>query len=380
MKKQGWLFILFVFFITIVSCADKKHPAENIISIDVSKNYPEKIITLEDIADVEYVQLEVHDDYLFKAFPQYVSSSTIMINDYTTHDFLFFTRDGKPKSKFNHYGGGSGEYSFVYSVVYNEKEDKVFVMSNNKILVYSSDGSFNYSITLPEDVFIRTMVDYDEESLLIYNDSKAYGNNFVRISKKDASVIEEVNITGHKDISLYARVGSGEEVFVIVPTTYPVLRYKDGFLLTDYSKDTVFFYNRNDEMTPVLVRTPPIFEMEPYVFINSFVEAGDYLFLRCCTVKAENNSIPTTFLMINKNDHSVYRQKILLKDYNGKDVSLCPFNISNTTNPEVGFMQLNLSELREAYDENKLSGRLKDIVEASDDDSNDVYMILKFKQ
>ena len=381
MEKQEWLLIFFMFFASITSCTDKKQSTGEIIHIDVSKNYPEKVITLEDIADVEYVQMEVHDDYLFKASPQYISSSTIMINDYTTNDFLFFTSDGKPKSKFNHYGEGPGDYSFVFLIAYDEKEDKVFVLSNNKILVYSSDGTFNYSIALHEGAKIKSITVYDEESLLIYNDSDVYdNNNFVRISKKDGSVIDRINNTGHKDISLYARSESEDAGFVIIATTYPVLRYKDGFLLTDYSKDTVFFYSRNNELSPVLVRTPTIFEMNPYTIINSFVEAGDYLFFRSLSLKIENNNLPTTFLMINKNDHSVYRQKILLKDYKGKEVSLCPFNISISANPEVGLMQLNLSELQDAYNENKLSGKLKEMVEASDDDSNNIYMILKFKK
>ena len=382
MKKLSKSMMIITFFVAIISCADKKQSTNGIIHLDVSKSYPEKIITIEDIADVEYVQMEVHDDYLFGAIPKYISSSTIVINDYSTHDFLFFTGDGKPKSKFNSYGQGPGEYTFVSIIVYDEVEDKLFVLSRNKILVYSSDGDFYHSLSLPGNVQINRMVNYDKESLLIHNGNDAYNSNFVRISKKDASVIEEISIAGHKDIELLARPETGENTIIFIAVTYNIVRYKDGFLLSDNSKDTVFYHERNNELSPVLVRTPPIFEMNPYVYVNSFVEAGDYLFLRRTTVKFDKNArgmMPSNALMINKNDQSVYKQKILLKDYADKEIELCPEIISFSANSGIGFVSLRLAELKEANKENKLSGRLKEMVEASNDDSNDIFMILYFK-
>ena len=100
MKKLIKSVIFITFLIAIGSCTDKNHYVDDIILLDVSKSYPEKIISLEDIADIKYVQMEVHDDYLFSPSPinmMHVSSSTIMIHDYySTHDFLFFTGDGNP--------------------------------------------------------------------------------------------------------------------------------------------------------------------------------------------------------------------------------------------------------------------------------------------
>jgi len=384
MKKIIKLIIFVTFYIVIISCVDKKISPERIIHLDVSKTYPEKSITLEDIAEVKYVQMEVHDDYLFSPSPinmMHVSSSTIMIHDYySTHDFLFFTGDGKPKSKFNHFGLGPEEYSYVTSSIYDEEVDELFVLSDNKISVYSSAGKHYYSIDLPaENSFVlrkSSIAFYDKESLLIYYENNAYNKNFVRISRKDASVIEEIDVPNHKDIVLYARSQSGMRVNVRGAPTHNIVKHKDGFLLTDHSLDTVFFYGRNKELSPVLVRTPSIFDMDPYVFINSFVEAGNYLFLNRVTV---NIDMPTDYLMINKKDHSIFMPRILMKDYKGKEINLSPENIYCTANSGTGFIELNIEELKEAYEDNKLSGKLKEMVKSSDDESNNIFMILFFK-
>ena len=275
---------------------------------------------------------------------------------------------------------GPGEYSYVSSSIYDEDKDELFVLFDNKISVYSSTGKHYYSIDLPtESSFVlrkSSIAFYDKESLLIYYENNAYNKNFVRISRKDASIIEEIDIPNHKDIMLYAKVQSGLRVSVRAAPAYNIVKYKDGFLLTDHSLDTVFFYGRNNELSPVLVRTPSIFDMDPYVFINSFVDAGDYLFLDRVTV---NIDMPTDYLMINKKDHSVYMPKILMKDYKGKEINLSPENISSTAHSGTGIIELNIEELKEANEDYKLSGKLKNMVEASDDESNNIYMILKFK-
>ena len=355
--------------------------------MNVSENYPEKIIALEDIADIKYVQMEVHDDYLFRPSStnfMHVSSSTIAIFDYyPSNNFLFFTGEGKPKSIFNHFGMGPGEYQIVNAILYDEDDDELFVLSDSKILVYSSNGSYCYSIDVPKESahIKRNIVFYDKESLLIYYESNVFNKNFIRISKKDGSVIEEIDIPNHKEIMLnhkeiHSNDRAGIRATIKIAQTHNIVKYKDGFLLTDHSLDTVFFYGRNNELSPILVRTPSIFDMDPYVLINSFVEAGNYLFLNRVKV---NIDMLTDYLMINKNDHAVYKPKILLNDYKGNEINLSPEIISFTVNAEIGFIELSLYELKEAYYDNKLNGKLKEIVESSDDESNNIYMILHFK-
>jgi hypothetical protein len=76
---------------------------------------------------------------------------------------------------------------------------------------------------------------------------------------------------------------------------------------------------------------------------------------------------------------SVYRQKIVFNDYKGKEVYLSPETIANTQDSRLGLIVLGLDELKNAGNENKLGGKLKELAEHSDEDGNDIYMLLHFK-
>ena len=64
-EKSKWL-VYNAFFIILISCMDREKTPNDIIHLNVNGVYPEKSITLEEIADVRYVQLEVDDEYLFE--------------------------------------------------------------------------------------------------------------------------------------------------------------------------------------------------------------------------------------------------------------------------------------------------------------------------
>jgi hypothetical protein len=83
--------------------------------------------------------------------------------------------------------------------------------------------------------------------------------------------------------------------------------------------------------------------------------------------------------MRDKKTGSVYKQKIIFSDYQGKVVTLSPETTVYTQNSRLGLIILGLEELRTANRENKISGKLQELVENSEDDGNDIYMLLHFK-
>ena len=75
----------------------------------------------------------------------------------------------------------------------------------------------------------------------------------------------------------------------------------------------------------------------------------------------------------------MYRQKITFNDYRGKEVYISPETIVNTQDSRLGLIILRLVELQDANSENRLSGKLKELVDNSDEDGNDIYMLLHLK-
>ena len=371
--------ILIMAFVS--SCSSDKQTKDGLVYIDVSKNYPEKGIQLEDFADIEYVQLEFDEDFLFSEVPAIVTANYMIICRFIAGDILIFTRDGKPYTKFNHKGNGPGEYAYIEKLLYDEASDEFFVLSNNKLLVYSSSGAFRKVIPLRDGfsnmIPLGVIVNYDSISLLLYEQHNLYPTRFSLISKVDGSMVDSIQISKGEEIELY--VLSQDKAFALLAPSYPMVKYKDGYLLTDFSIDTVFYLSGEKELSPILVRKPAIQSMDPVIYMNSFVEAGNYEFVSVITVTNENNRLPRTYLMRDRKTGSIYKQKITFNDYRGKEVYLSPETINNTQNSKSGLIVLGLAELQNANNENKLSGKLKELVDNSDEDGNDIYMLLHFK-
>ena len=123
MKKKYCIF-LFVLLIAFVSCNTKSNKNSDLNVIDISKNYPKKEISIQSIADIEYVALETTDDVLLGAISQitHLSDKYIVIYEMREGDIFIFDRKGKIVSYFNHKGPSSNEYNFLMNTLFDEKK------------------------------------------------------------------------------------------------------------------------------------------------------------------------------------------------------------------------------------------------------------------
>lgn len=343
----------------------------------MSKSYPVKEIKLEDIASVEYLSLKYDDEYLFRGKPEYISDKVIIVYDDAEGKILLFSKDGTPVSKFNHKGNGPGEYGDVSDIIYDEPNDELFVAGRERILVYSPSGV--YKRTLPLEAMRFDIKDWDNESLLVFDKNGGSSSSFFHISKEDGRVLEEVKLQRDAEVKLYVIEMTGNSMYVFIGREDNIVRYENGFLLTDHSLDTVYYYGRDKVLKPAFVRTPAIQTMTPVIYVNSFVEAGGYQFFEVNTVKNGADRFSYTRLMREMKNNSVYTQKIIMGDYEGKEVPIVPDMISVTDNYKTGVVELSLTELKTAYDDGKLKGKLKELVENLNEEDNDVYALLHFK-
>lgn len=354
----------------------------SIITIDVSKNYPVKEIDLKTIADIQYLILEDNnDDFLFKGLPRYITDNTLVIIDNASNDIMFFSRDGKPKSKFNRKGNGPEEYVTASSMVYDEDKDELFVVDRNRVFVYSSEGKFIRNFKLLEGVWIYQIREFDDKSLIIYDDRDIYETDFSIISKEDGTLLESIVLPEYEKMQTQVRETDGEYVTVYYVPSNNLVKHKDGVLLNNHSSDTLFLYNRNRIIKPFLVRTPQIRATDPVIYLNSLVESSEYQFFQAVEVKVGDDGVPWIGLMREKSNNNIYTQKIVLNDFRGKEIVITPNCISNTNDPGVGFFNMDIEELSTANAEGRLSGELKKITEHAEqsDNGNNVYMFVYFR-
>ena len=72
---------LAISLLAMTSCGEgNKQPAE-VITVDVSTNYPEKELILQDIMDVEYVPLETTDEFITKGVVKAIGKDLLFVTN-----------------------------------------------------------------------------------------------------------------------------------------------------------------------------------------------------------------------------------------------------------------------------------------------------------
>lgn len=384
--------------IAIVSGCSLDNQQTDLSSVDVRGNFPEKEILLTDIADVTYLCLNSdNNDYLFKGYIRDITRNTIVVADDRSGDILFFTSDGNPKSRFNHKGNGPEEYIRPTSVIYDEESDDVFVYSfASDIQVYSSRGAYKRKIDLPEGTIASPIVSFDEKSLFVYDASiqmvsgrkrdvieetdypvRNYNSPFVRISKADGKVLDYVELPINNIILSESGDQPGPRIL-----TYRLVKCEKGLLLCNPETDTVYLYNKEKSLVPLICKTPSVGSLDPMIILNNCVDADKYQFMEIGTAKYmpdESPTFPVKYVMRDKKTGEVFRQKIIIQDYKEKNFFISPRTSGRNYDGYFHF-ELDLVELKQAYNENKLSGKLKELVARLDEDvDNNVLMLVKFK-
>ena len=379
MKQKTILFLLFA-AIFVNSCSSDKQSNKDLPNIDVKKDYPEKEFILTDIAEVTYVHLSAkNNDFLYKGTINYVSENTIVINDYSSGSILFFSKDGTPRSRFNRFGEGSQEYKqkYIPQLLYDEKTNEVFIytMRSDVIMVYTSTGDYLREIKISKDV--NSINFYDNQSLII-NDQRT----FYRISKADGEVLEQMEIPyGEADLKIKM---SSSFSSVSIPLAR-IVKSSDGYYLCNPEADTIYLYSNNKSLTPVLYKTPLSINLDPVIILDNCLDVGKYQFMRVHTRHissgTKDSEYPDRFYIRDKKNGDIFRQKIILPDYIGKELFVFPIpnQFFHEKSNRIHF-ELNLLELKEAYKENRLSGKLKELVATLDENNdNNVFMFVDFK-
>ena len=389
MKTTLITYIIAITTLTI-TCSSCKRSQGDLFCVDVEKNYPVKEVSLTDIAIVTYLHPSSNnDDFLYRGGIHTITENAVIIYDQSSGSFLFFSKDGEPKSRFNRKGNGPEEYYDATHIIYDEVTDDVFVTvypSRDFIQVYSSTGKHKRKLTLP-GANVSTVVSFDEHSLLVYASNvetmKNFGRMlrpgfsneyepFVLISKIDGEILDHAKLP-QNNIAL--RISNDEGSFLI-PTR--VIKCPEGVHLCNPETDTVFLYSKDKSVTPIICKTPSVSMLDPMVILNNCVDAGRYQFMELITLREEDRKFPIKYIMRDKNTGEMFRQKILLPEYKGKEFFVGAFR-SNFNYVNGTYFELDLIELKQAYKENKLSGQLRKLVATLKEDDNNVYVIAKFK-
>lgn len=403
--------IIYIVFILLLMGCNSNQPVDNeIVILDVSKSYPEKEILLSDIADITYVQLDdSNKDFIFSGNIGAVSANYIIGTDVRKGDVLVFSKEGKPITKFNHRGGGPEDYTKLMSIVYDEKANDLYTHDMAKIIVYDLEGDYKRTVSLPKGVSLANdYVLFDDKSIVMFDSNKKnvagllfqrvnnpptkeekedamnnYPNpSYLKISKIDGGIEDYINVPEDffgVDLTVLADIGG--KAVKAPALTFHIITHEDGLLLHNHATDTVFLYGYDDSLTPYMIQSPSVKDLNPGVYINTVVDRGGYQFIDLHILKAKlPGPVVTSQLIRDKATGNVFTSKITLTDYKEKYVTINRNTVKNFGNADEGMIIFTVEELYEALAAGHLSGELKAFVEQiPEDNDNNVLAFLKFK-
>ena len=407
MKKINTILVTIVLWAVMTGCGGGyKQSIDDVITVDVTKNYPTKELILQDFLDVEYIPLESTNDFVTIANIQAIGKEFIITRNLFTTDgnIVFFDRTGKGLRTINRKGPGPEEYlrvGGVVGVLLDEDNNEFYVNDGmqSKIFVYDLFGNFKRSFPFKEGLVYSHIAIFDHDNLICHHSSlhivaisvsnREYEKNaFWIISKQDGSVTKEIEIPYKERKAFYMVIdqNNGRTLFNNPVRDTQIVPYRKNWLLVEVSSDTIYRYLPDHSMIPFIVRTPSIQSMDPEVFLIPSMLTDRYFFMQSIKKVAniENREFPRTELMYDTQEKSIFETVVYNDDFSSKRrVSMRDeYGVTTLINSEeiVFAEKLEAYQLVEAYKEGKLKGKLKEIAAGLDEEDNAVIMIVKNKK
>ena len=367
---------IFSFFL-LAGCANKEtQSVADLWTFDVTQEYPKKELYIQDIADVEYIPIETNDSMLWLGRDLMFFDEDYIVAGNIRTGILFHNRAGEAMHSFHRIGGGPEEYRGLYSSLYDKEKDEVYILSyaECKFYIYDSKGNYKrsfstgYGLDNPVGRFFlcgNEIIGYSKE------------NTYLRLSQQTGEVLGKFTFGQDSQFGLsYYQNGAK----ITCPTNVFV-KDKDGYILSAFASDTTWLLTPEMDLKPIGFRTPSITTMEVPTFLLPIKNTPHYYFMY--TVK-KTTRYPMEMYMLDKKEKQIYWLESGLKNKdctNQRIILDMSGPISEANIPgNISIQTMGASALIDAYNDGRLSGKLKEIAANLKEDDNPVLMIMKFKE
>lgn len=367
---------------------------QGLATLDVTKDYPEKKIVLQDLADVKYVPLKTEKNALLNnsaGMLGYVSDSLIVART-SDKEIVLFNGDGSVRSSFRHVGQGPEEYLFISGLAVDPKAQEIFIQDHllkYRILVYSFDGQYKRVLPIPFEMHLNCLHDFSADCLLAGDNRRAdrLGNShrtkpYVLLSKRTGEVVKELDIHFPKRLSNIISKPLGENRSMAAALSYnPIVRCKDSFVIGDLSSDTIYTYTPQGVLSPMLVRTPPVLSMETPKVICPDFKTGSYFFFDLVDFEFDfetRTGFPDKYMVYDYAAGKPYVCKLVNRDCEEQEIQLGDGGVTNRA-WNTACYTIPSSMLIEQLEAGKVHGPLKEIAATRAEDDNPVLVIVRFR-
>lgn len=370
----------------------KAKKEQGLVTLDVTKDYPEKKIVLQDLADVKYIPLETKKNALLPNSAGclgYVSDSLIVART-SDNEIVLFNGDGSVRSSFRHVGQGSKEYQYIIGMAVDPKAQEIFIVDyllKYRMQVYSFTGQYKRTLPIPYKMILNSLQDFSADCLLacdmdvnqgISNRAKPY----MLLSKKTGEIVKELDIHFTKRMSNRMSKPFGKNQTISAALAYdPIVRCEDSYVIGDLSADTIYTYTPQGILSPMLVRTPPVLSMETPKVICPDFKTGSYFFFDLVDFDFDfeaRSGFSSKYMVYDYAAGKSYVCKLVNRDCEELSCGLGGGSHTNTVWNTTCYL-IPSSDLVEQLEAGKVHGPLKEIAAGRTDDDNPVLAIVRFK-
>jgi hypothetical protein len=361
------------------------------IAIDIHKGYEVKPFDINEAADIEYIPLETRDDVLLDG-RRGLSVSDSLIAVYSSDGTMFiFGRDGRFKTQFNRKGRGPNEYQSISSMAIDFEKKEVYIYDSflkYKMLVYSINGDFKRSFSVPHPLWIRDLRDYNDEFLLVYTTlapsavekHKGSFTPYYLMSKNDGK-LEPLNIQvprmedGIRTLfSEESDDGLSMRGQTISTHSSPLIANGKDFYISDFALDTLYRFS-NSTIEPYIVCSPSFHVEGSPLLMRISAKTTRYTFLTIFTLKLEEERMSEKVIAIDHKTGDIFEP-----DFTKSSFGQAPRSFYRNLPAEYTAFARAPIRLIEAYERGELQGELKEIALKLKEDDNPVLMLIKFKK
>ena len=362
----------------------------NFGELDVAKDYPEKTINLEDIAEVRYVPLETTDQSLIQGIHKMATSDDkIVICDLVQNTIFIFDKDGHFINSINKEGPGPQDYSSIQNFAVDFKKEEIYICDyplKYRILAYSFDGEFIRESKLDQKIWPSILYNYDENHLIAYDNynmessEKANKQPYSLINKGNGQV-SPLPLTIENRKSNRVMTSDGDKYMSFSIDIDPMIKTDDGVVISDFALDTIYKYT-DHKLIPIGVRKN-LGQKDLSAFC---AYSSNYSFFNIVKMEVDEKNIKNApsevdakFFFLDRKSSSISEVKIQMSDVvTKKDIRWDCYG-KDLHKSGVTFT-FRAGMLMKLLKEQRLNGKLKEIASKLGEDDNPVLMLAKFKE
>lgn len=358
--------------------------------VDLTGNYPEKKLHINEIADIEYVVLETTDNSLIKNINGIaMNDDRIVITDKRQDRIFIFDRKGNFINCIARKGGSPEDYQKIELSCVDFNTGRIYIwdyMLLNRIKVYDFSGKYIRQINVgkgpwPDQIYIM-----DDSHLIAHYDSEnlsgmSIGNTPYRVINTVTGKTTPLNLRVEKPLSnQLAEYASDRSIASLTHIPfYPLQRTGGKIVVSDFALPLIYEINEG-KLIPLAKRmgTGELGNRRNRI---SAVQAitDRYLLLRTIDTHINSNSKLET-----SSDQSICYDRInksisavdLYNDDMQCSMQMESWNNDLPANTTVDVIPIFVLDKR--HEQGKLSEQMERFYSSLDSDSNDILVITRF--